>query len=89
MKIKDGFILREIAGANVVVPVGENMVKFSNMITLSDTAAFIWKALSEQELNREQILQLIVDEYEVGEEAASADLDKFIGSLLKANVLDE
>lgn len=89
MKIKDGFALREIAGTPVVVPLAENLVAFSNMITLSDTGAFIWKSLSENDLSKDQLLQMILDEYEVTEDLASTDLDNFINSLRKANVLDE
>ena len=46
MKIREGFILKEIAGSYVVVPVGDDLVDFSLMITINETGAFLWNCLS-------------------------------------------
>ena len=43
MKIKENFILRKIAGDDVVVPIGENIADFNGAITLNETAALLWK----------------------------------------------
>ena len=47
MKIKEGFILKEIAGSYVVVPVGDDLVDFSLMITTNETGAFLFNLISE------------------------------------------
>lgn len=46
MKIKPGFILRQLAGENVVVPVGAAGASFNGMIRLNDTGALLWKELA-------------------------------------------
>ena len=48
MKLKDGFLLKEIAGSWVVVPVGEQVVDFQMMITLNETGAFLWEKLKNK-----------------------------------------
>ena len=40
MKIKEGYLLREVAGSNIVVPIGEGELNFSGVITLNDVGAF-------------------------------------------------
>ena len=45
MKIKDGYMVREVAGSQIVVPVGERTVDFNGIITLNETAAFLcWRS---------------------------------------------
>ena len=47
MKLKEGFLLREVAGSNIVVPVGKAELDFGGMLTLNPVGAFIWNQLSE------------------------------------------
>ena len=42
MKVKEDFLLREVAGCYVVVPVGKATVDFNGMLNLNDTGAFLW-----------------------------------------------
>lgn len=87
MKIKEGFILRRIAGEMVVVPVGEMMVSFNRILSLSDTGAFIWQLLAENDLSKDEILERMLDEYEVDRQLAARDIDRFIASLQAADLL--
>ncbi|MBQ6894442.1 MAG: PqqD family protein [Clostridia bacterium] len=88
MKIKEGFILREIAGSFVVVPVGQNLVDFSSMITLNETGAFLWNALSE-EASEEQLCEKLLSEYEgVSQEEALSDIRDFVKVLNEKNILE-
>ena len=48
MKIKSGFAKRNIAGSEIVVPVGENASRFNGMITLNETGSFFWDCLSQE-----------------------------------------
>ena len=45
MKIVKEYILREIAGEYILVPTGETTQEFNGMITISETAKFIWENL--------------------------------------------
>lgn len=88
MKIKDGFVLKEIAGSYVVVPVGQNLVDFSSMITTNETGAFLWQEL-QNGADKEELLKKTMAEYEgVSEEEVIADIDEFISSLKENNILE-
>ncbi len=86
MKIKEGFMLKNIAGANVVVPVGSNTVSFRAVITLNDSGAFLWKQL-ESETTPDEVLKAMLAEYAVDEATAKADIGEFIELLKKADLL--
>ena len=80
-------MLREIADLNVVVPIGERVVDFNGLITLNDTGTFLWKQLQE-EVNRRDLINGLLKEYEVSENTASKDVDEFINLLKERNILD-
>jgi hypothetical protein len=86
MKIKEGFMLKNIAGANVVVPVGSNTVSFRSVITLNESGAFLWKQL-ENDTTKEKVLEAMLGEYSVDEATAKADIDEFVELLQKADLL--
>jgi hypothetical protein len=86
MKIKDGYLLREVAETNVVVPVGAAL-NFSGMITLNGTCAFLWKQLS-QDTTEDRLLKALLEEYEVEAEAAKRDLSEFLARLKAADILE-
>ena len=77
MKIKDGFILRNVAGNNVVVPIGQATIDFNGMISLNDTGAFIFEQMLN-EITRDELVQAVVNEYGIGEKLAQKDVDAFI-----------
>jgi len=87
MKIKEGFMLKEIAGDIVVVPTGNNVVDFSAIIMLNETGSFLWKAL-EGGADKPQMLKLMLAEYSVDAQTAEADIDSFIQKMLDNNLLD-
>ena len=55
MKIVKEFILREIAGECVLVPTGATSQEFNGMITISDTAKFIWENIEKVDSLEEMI----------------------------------
>lgn len=88
MKIKEGFILKEIAGSYVVVPVGDDLVDFSLMITTNETGAFLWDCLSEDK-TEEELVSLLSKEYEgVDEPTLAEDVSEFVALLKENNVLE-
>lgn len=86
MKIKDGFVLKKIAGSYVVVPVRTRAVDFSGIIKLTETGAFLWKLL-EKGADREELISSLLSEYEVDEATAAADVDRFVDKLGEADLL--
>ncbi|MEA4832401.1 MAG: PqqD family protein [Oscillospiraceae bacterium] len=80
MKILKKFVARRIMDETVLVPVGEAETKFDGLITLDDTALFIWEKLLSGS-SRNQILHAVLEEYEVDEDAAAVDIDEFLNVL--------
>jgi hypothetical protein len=77
MKLKDGFMLREIAGTWIVVPIGQRVVEFNGLMTLSETSAVLWKRL-EIGATVDELLATILEEYVVDEETAKNDVQEFV-----------
>ena len=79
MKLKDGFILRRVAGKTVVLPCDEAL-DLNMMLTLNDTGAFLWEKLQE-ETTQEALVAALLGEYDVDEETAKASVAAFVEKL--------
>ena len=86
MKIEKEYILREIAGDYIIVPVGAAALEFNGMITVNETGAFLWEKLREG-TTREELLHAMLEEYEVSEKEAEADIQEFLQMLQKNKIL--
>ena len=80
MKIKDGFILKEVAGENVVIPTGSNLVDFNAMMTLNETGVFLWQRL-EQDTTIDKLVDAVCAEYDIDRDIAIQDIKEFVQSL--------
>lgn len=76
MRIKKEFVLREIAGDYVIIPTGKTVLEFNGLITVNEVGVSIWKMLQE-EVTFDQIVQNILEEYDVEESVAREDIRKF------------
>lgn len=88
MRIKEGFLLKEVADNFVVVPVGENLVDFSKMITLNETGALLWEAL-KKDCSVDDLVNALMSEYVVDKPTARDDVLAFLGLLRGEGVLSE
>lgn len=86
MKIKDGFILREVAGNYIVVAVGERVKDFNGVINLNETGAFLWKLL-EKEMDTAGLKSALLEEYDVEEAVAERDVNTFVNKLTEAGLI--
>lgn len=87
MKIAKEFILREIAGEYILVPTGATTQEFNGLITLSETAKSIWENIEKVD-SMEEMIQLILEEYEVDEETAKKDANGFISELVRVGFVE-
>ena len=87
MKIKEGYLLREVAGNKIVVPVGDAVLDFNGMINLNETGAFLWEKLQE-DVEPKFLLSDLKNEFDVDEETAKEDIVAFLNKLAKAGLLD-
>ena len=88
MKIKNGFVVREIAGQSIVVALGEASKVFNGMIKLNETGRVIWDALAEGS-SVEEIVSALLSEYDVDRKTAEADVEGFVKTLAEANILEQ
>ena len=86
MKIRDTFILRSIAGENIVVSVG-NEVNFNSIITLNETGKFLWENLTSDN-TADGLVNALLSEYDVDKETAERDVAAFIEKLKVNNILE-
>lgn len=88
MKTKQGFMLRNVAGKDIVVAVGTAAMDFNGMITLNETGAFLWRLL-EKGADYDELVEAILKEYDTDEATAREGIDKFLETARDARLLDE
>ena len=86
MKIKDGFILREVAGSYLVVAVGNAVKEFGGIVNLNETGAFLWRLL-EKSSTEPAMVDALLNEYEVDRETAEKDVKAFVEKLTEAKLV--
>lgn len=88
MKIKEGLVMREVAGKAVVIPVGEASKELKGMVKLNKTGQAVWEGLS-QGLSEERIAEQIAERFDVDEATARRDVAAFAEKMREANLLEE
>ncbi|MDO4742861.1 MAG: PqqD family protein [bacterium] len=87
MKIKDGFLLKKIANEYIAVSVGETNKYFNGIVHLNNTGAFIWECL-EQQTTPTQIVQKLLEKYDVDEKTAEQSVNNFLNIIKENNFLE-
>ena len=85
LKLKEGYILRKIAGENVVIASGEEL-DLNMMISLNETGTFLWKLL-EKGSSEEEMVGEILKEYDTDEATAAAAVHRFVVKLQENELL--
>jgi hypothetical protein len=88
MKIHEGFMLREVAGNYIVMPVGDAANRLNGMIKLNGTSAFLFRAL-EKGTDEESLVAALLAEYDVDADTARRDVAAFLDAMRAARALDE
>lgn len=73
MKIRNGFILREMCGENIVAAEGLEHINFNKLISLNESAAYLWKELVGKEFTTEDMAELLIVRYGIDKELALKD----------------
>lgn len=86
MKVNDHMILREIAGENVLIPVGEWVNTFRGIMSLNGSGLLLWQKL-QRDCTEEELIAAVLDTYEIDEETAQKDVREFLAQLERADIL--
>lgn len=86
MKINKEYVLREIAGDYIIIPIGSTALEFNGLITVNEVGVTLWKMLQE-EVTLDDLVQGVLAEYDVSEEVAREDIQDFLDELVKGGIL--
>lgn len=86
MKLKHEFVVREIAGETILVPVGNSTLSLNGMLVLNECGKFLWEQIPEAR-SEEDLTRALLAEYEVDRETASRDVEEFLSGLRKLEIL--
>ena len=86
MKMKKQFILRTVAGDNILIPVGRAVTEYNGIFSVSPTAAVAFSSLAEGK-NEDEILSDILESFDIDKETAKNDLDVFFEQLRSLDII--
>ena len=87
MKLSEHFVLRQVAGTWVVLPLIQNTVNFNGVIRLNGSGALLWQCL-KQGGDRQDLVKTLTDRYTVSLEEAEKDVEEFLQTLVKTGCLE-
>ena len=89
MRIKNGFVLREVCGERVIVGEGLGALDFSKLLVLNESGAWLWKqALEMGDFTVEALADRLCEEYDVAADAAKADVAEIVAEWQKVDVVE-
>jgi hypothetical protein len=88
MKHKEDCMMQNIAGENLLVPLGARVLDLNGLMTLNETAAFIW-ALLGQERTLDEVIAAVAERFEVPSAVARADIQTFLADITRLGLLEE
>lgn len=88
MKIKNGFVIEKVGDDYLAVAVGTRADEFSGLVRMNSTGAFLWKLINEKDMTKDELLSAVLNEYDVDESIARADIDNFEKQLSDGGILE-
>lgn len=89
MKQKKGFVLRTVCGENVIVGEGLETINFGKLISLNESAAYLWKRATDMgDFTAQQLADALQEEYEVSPEQALNDVERIITEWQKVGIVE-
>lgn len=87
MKLTDNYMKREIAGEVILIPMGQMSTQFNGMITLNETAQYIFECL-ESGKNENEIVNGMLEEYEIDEVVAQNEVTNFLEKCKSLKIIE-
>ena len=89
MRILEGLVLRPLGSEYIVTGDELSRIDFSKVISMNETAAYLWNALQDRDFHAEDMVPLLTERYDVSEETARADARRLVASWKKAEIVCE
>ena len=88
MKTKSGFNLRQICGENVIIAEGEENIDISNIISMNESSAYLWNSIQGKDFEVKDLVDLLIEMYEVDEETATRDARLLVDQWKQAEIIE-
>jgi hypothetical protein len=88
MKIKKGFRLRTVCGENIIVAEGIENIDFSRIITMNESAAYLWNKIEGLDFDAKMLCNLLQEEYDIDEATALKDAETLIHHWMEAGIIE-
>lgn len=88
MKTRKGYTLRSLGKEFILVAEGLEAVDFSRMISMNESAAFLWKAVEDKDFEAETLVGFLLDEYDITQEVAEKDVESLLQTWKEANIIE-
>lgn len=89
MRIKKGFVLRELAGEKIVSGEGLEQLDFNKIVTLNTSAAYIWEHILNREFDLETMVDLLLDRYDIERSVALQDARRLLDDWISIGLVEE
>ncbi len=90
MQIKGKFKLNQVCNDRFLVPMGEENVDFSKLVALNESSVLLWQRMEQGEFTIEDLVEVILSEYEIDEESARRDIMDIISKFKEEGmIIDE
>ncbi len=86
MEIKKNVILRTVAGENMLIPVGDTVFEYNGIFCLTESGKLLWEQI-KYGAEKEQLIDLLINEYEIDYKTASEDVTEFLGKLSEYGII--
>lgn len=94
MKVKPGFNIRNVCGENIIVAEGKDNMDFSNIISMNESSALLWKEIQGKEFSIDDLAKILMDNYQIDEdtplpiETALADAESVVKQWKETGIVD-
>ena len=88
MKTKKGFVLRNVCGENIIVAEGKENIDFTKIISMNETAAYLWKNVEGKEFDSDTLMSLLINEYDVDDATANKDAKNIAKQWIEAGIAE-
>ncbi len=88
MKIKKGFVLKDICGESIIVAEGKENIDFTKIISMNESSAFLWESVKNKDFDAETLKHRLCEEYDVDDATAEKDAKALLDSWIEAEIVE-